>query len=301
MAVISTSGLTKSYGDLLALADLDLEVGEGEVFGFLGPNGAGKTTTIRLFMGLLRPTAGHAEVAGVDAWDDRVEVHRSVGYLPSDPHFPRNVTGWEFLRHLGSLRGGVSGTRIRHLADRFELDLSRPIHTLSRGNRQKVGVVQAFMHDPPIAILDEPSTGLDPLKQVTLNRLLRETADSGRTVFLSSHVISEVEDVADRVGIIRDGVLVALEGVEELKARAIRRVEIRFADDVSWEPFQRLPGVEEVEVRGRTLRLVASGSMDQLVKTAARFEVETFTSDEADLAEVFMAYYRDGADDGGGR
>ena len=298
MAAISTSGLSKNYGSVHALTDLELEVGDGELFGFLGPNGAGKTTTIRLLMGLLRPTAGRAAVAGRDAWGDAVEVHRAVGYLPSDPVFPRKVTGWEFLRHLGSLRGGVPDARIRHLADRFELDLTRPIQALSRGNRQKVGVVQAFMHEPPILILDEASSGLDPLKQATLNRLLRETVDAGRTVFLSSHVIAEVEEVADRVGIIRDGVLVALEGVDELKARAVRRVEIRFADTVDWEPFQRLPGVEQIEVRDRTLRLVATGSMDQLVKTAARFDVETFTSDEADLAEVFLTYYRDDGDGG---
>lgn len=293
MAAIRTEGLTKHYGRVRALADLALEVREGEVFGFLGPNGAGKTTTIRLLMGLLQPTAGAALVAGHHAWNDNVEAHRDIGYLPSDPVFPRGLTGREFLRHLGSLRGGVADARIRHLADRFELDLSRPIQALSRGNRQKVGIVQALMHEPPVLIMDEPSSGLDPLKQATLNRLIRETVDTGRTVFLSSHVIAEVEEIADRVGIVRDGRLVALEGIDVLKSRAVRRVEIRFGQDVPQEPFRALHGVDDIEVRDRRLRLTVTGSMDDLVKTAARFEVETFTSHEADLADVFLAYYED--------
>lgn len=295
MDAITTSSLTKHYGATRAVVDLDLTVEQGEVFGFLGPNGAGKTTTIRLLMGLLNPTSGRAEVLGGDPRRDAIEIHRRVGYLPSDPAFPVGPTGRVFLDHLARLRGGVGRKRVEHLADRFDVDLGKPISRMSRGNRQKVGILQAFMHEPELVILDEASSGLDPLKQVTLNRLVRETADTGRTVFLSSHLIAEVEEVADRVGIVRSGALVALEQVEALKARAVRRTEIRFAHAVDPAPFSALPGVSEVEQRGRTLSMVVAGSMDQLVKTAARFDVDRFTSDEADLSQVFLTYYRDPA------
>lgn len=297
MDVILASGLTKRFGDVLALDDLDLRVGAGEVFGFLGPNGAGKTTTIRLLMGLLDASAGSARMLGHDVRADAVALHRRVGYLPSDPVFPRGLTGRDYLRRLARLRGGVPQHNVTALAERLELDLGRPITNLSRGNRQKVGIVQAFMHEPEVVVLDEASSGLDPLKQAVLNRIVTEVAAEGRTVFLSSHVIAEVEEVASRVGIIRKGRLVALAGVDELRSRAVRSVEIRFAGPVPAAPFAELPGVDDVRVGERTVHLTVTGSMDQLVKLAARYEVESLTSDEAELAEVFLGYY-EGEDEG---
>ncbi|MBW3621633.1 MAG: ABC transporter ATP-binding protein [Actinobacteria bacterium] len=293
MDAIVASGLTKHFGATQALVDLDLDIPVGEVFGFLGPNGAGKTTTIRLLMGLLNATAGSAQVLGRDARAEAVELHRRVGYLPSDPVFPRGMPGRDYLAQLGRLRGGVSEARVAELTERLELDLDKPITALSRGNRQKVGIVQAFMHDPDLVVLDEASSGLDPLKQIVLNRLVSEVAAEGRTVFLSSHVIAEVEEVASRVGIIRQGRLVALAGIEELRARAVRRVEIRFAAPVPAAPFAALPGVDDVRVVDRSVHLTVTGSMDPLVKLAARHEVETFTSDEAELTDVFLGYYEE--------
>lgn len=292
MAVITTAGLTKRFGATRALVDLNLDVGAGEVFGFLGPNGAGKTTTIRLLMGLLHPTRGHARIFGLDAHRDAVAVHRRVGYLPSDPVLPLRLTARAFLAHLAHLRGGVPQAAIGRLVERLDLDPTRPIGALSRGNRQKVGIVQAFMHTPDLVVLDEASTGLDPLKQLTLGRLVRETAAAGRTVFLSSHVISEVEEVADRVGIIRQGHLVAVEDVDRLKERAVRRTVIRFAHPVDPAAFASLDGVERVETHDRTLMLVVTGRLDAVVKQASNHPVEAFTSEQADLTEVFLAYYR---------
>jgi ABC-2 type transport system ATP-binding protein len=291
MDVIVCEGLTKHFGDVRALQALDLTIGTGEVFGFLGPNGAGKTTTIRLVMGFLTATSGQVHVFGRHAFDEAVAIHRRVGYLPSDPAYPLGTTGRRFLDHLAKLRGGVDPRRVDELVDAFEVELDRPIATLSRGNRQKLGVVQAFMHDADLVVLDEASSGLDPLKQATFHRVVREAAASGRTVFLSSHVIAEVEHVADRVGIVRDGTLVALESVETLRSRAVRRVEIRFAVPVDPAPFAALREVRDVRSHGEALVMDVAGSMDALVKTAARFPVVTFSSDEADLSEIFLSYY----------
>jgi ABC-2 type transport system ATP-binding protein len=294
MDVIETHGLTKHYGDVRALQDLDLTVGPGEVFGFLGPNGAGKTTAIRLLMGLLTATSGSATVLGQDAFADAVAVHRCVGYLPSDPAYPARLTGEEYLAHLGRLRRGVDRARVTALADRFEAELGRPIETLSRGNRQKIGIVQALMHDPELVVLDEASSALDPLKQAVLGQVVREVAADGRTVFMSSHLISEVEQYADRVGIIRGGILVALETVERLRSRALRRAEIRFAAPVDPAPFAAIAEVQDVVAEGDLLLLTVAGSMDALVKAAAEHEVVSFTSNEADLSEVFLSFYEEG-------
>jgi ABC-2 type transport system ATP-binding protein len=293
MDVIATHGLTKHYGDVRALEGLDLMVGAGEVFGFLGPNGAGKTTTIRLLMGLLGATSGNARIFDRDAFHDAVTLHARMGYLPSEPAFPSGMSGRDYLDHLARLRGMTDTALRTELADRFELDLSRPIQTLSRGNRQKLGIVQAFAHAPELVILDEPSTGLDPLKQATLAQLVREVVGKGRTVFLSSHVIAEVEQVADRVGIVRSGVLVALETVERLRARALRRATIRFTKAVDPAPFAAIPEVHSAEAQGEMLLLTITGSMDRIVKEAAGYEVMTFSSDDADLSEVFLSFYED--------
>jgi ABC-2 type transport system ATP-binding protein len=289
---ISTEGLVKRYGRNRGLAGLDLEVQRGEVFGFLGPNGAGKTTTIRLLLDLIRPTEGRASVLGLDPRRDGVALRRRIGYLAGDFVVDGRQTGRELLTFLGNLRGGVHQARIDELADRLKLDLSRKIKTLSRGNRQKVGVVQAFMHTPELLILDEPTSGLDPFLQQEFVVMAREATDAGQTIFMSSHVMSEVQQTADRVGIIREGRLVTVDRVETLRERAVRTVEIHFDTPVPADEFAALPGVTDLRIDGTVLRCRLAGRADPLVKAAARHTVIDLLSEEPDLEELFFAYYR---------
>jgi ABC-2 type transport system ATP-binding protein len=290
---LRTQGLSKNYGRHRALEGLDLEVREGEIYGFLGPNGAGKTTTIRLLLDLIRPTRGRAEVLGGDPRRDGVAIRRRMGYLPGDLPIAGRDTAGELLTFLGNLRGGVPGDRIRALADRLELDLNRPIRALSKGNRQKVGLVQACMHDPELLVLDEPTGGLDPLQQQEFLDMVREVRAQGRTVFMSSHVLSEVQDVADRAAILRAGRLVAVEDVDTLRERTLHEVEIRFEEPVPPGAFEGLPDVRDVQVDGTLLRCVVEGRADALVKAAARYTVLTIRSAEPDLEAAFLAYYAD--------
>jgi ABC-2 type transport system ATP-binding protein len=289
---IRTTQLVKTYGRRSrGLAGLDLEVLAGEVYGFLGPNGAGKSTTIRLLLDLIRPTSGHLEVLGADPRTDGVALRRRIGYLAGDFVVDGRQTGRELLTFLGNLRGGVPAGRIAELADRLGLDLDRKIRSLSKGNRQKVGVVQAFMHLPDLLILDEPTSGLDPFLQQEFVAMVREAKARGATVFMSSHVMSEVQQTADRVGIIREGRLVTVERVEELRERAVRSVEIVFDAPVDAGEFRRVAGVSDVTVHGVTLRCRLDGRADDLVKIAARHTVVGLLSEEPDLEELFFSYY----------
>lgn len=290
-AAISTEGLTKDYGGTLGLAGLDLEVHTGEVYGFLGPNGAGKTTAIRLLVDLIRPTSGRAMVLGLDSHLNGVAVRRRIGYLPGDFLVDGRQTSSELLTYLGNLRGGIAGGRIDELAERLDLDLGLRINTLSKGNRQKVGVIQALMHDPELLVLDEPTSGLDPFLQHEFASLAREAAIEGRTVFMSSHVMSEVQQTADRVGIIRRGRLVTVESVEDLRERSMRKVSIQFDDPVRIEDFVGLAGVDDVRIDGCSLTCRLDGRADSLVKEAARHTVVTLSIEEADLEELFFQYY----------
>ena len=253
---IRTWQLTKSYRRHPALRGLDLEVPAGGVFGYLGPNGAGKTTTIRLLAGLIRPTAGRAEVFGFDTVADRERVQRRIGYLPGDFVAYPDLTGAQYLRYLSSLRGGVGWTTVQQLAKRFDLDLELRIGTLSHGNRQKVGILQAFMHEPELLILDEPTSGLDPLMQREFLDLVREVRESGRTVFLSSHIMSEVDTVADTVGILRAGQLVVTRSVEELKARTVAGSTSPSPARCRPGPRAR-PGVRQLDVDQTTAHLLS--------------------------------------------
>jgi ABC-2 type transport system ATP-binding protein len=298
---IATERLVKRYGRARGLAGLDLEVHRGEVYGFLGPNGAGKTTTIRLLLDLIRPTSGRVTVLGVDPRRDGVALRRRVGYLAGEFVVDGRQTGWELLTYLGNLRGGVAGASIDQLAERLELDLSRKIGSLSKGNRQKLGLVQAFMHAPELLILDEPTSGLDPLLQREFIAMAREVKQAGRTVFMSSHVLSEVQQTADRVGIIREGRLVAVERIEALRERAVRKVELHFEAPVSVEEFAALPGVSHLRVDGTVLRCRLMGRADALVKAASRHTVIGLLVEEPDLEELFLASYRDNAGEGGNR
>jgi ABC-2 type transport system ATP-binding protein len=293
--VIQAEKLTKFYGESRGVVDLGFEVEAGEMFGFLGPNGAGKTTTIRLMLDLIRPSSGRLELFGLGAQKDSVDIRRRIGYLPGDLHLYEHLTPREYLRYVAALRGLDGLGDGEALAERFELELGRPIKALSKGNRQKVGLVQAFLHRPDLLLLDEPTAGLDPLVQLTFNELLREVAAEGRTVFLSSHILSEVQRLADRVAIIREGSLELVEAVETLRARAFVRVEATFSELPPQEAFAGLPGVRELERRGPVVVLTLEGSADPLIKALARYEVLTLDIHEADLEDFFLSLYRDGA------
>jgi ABC-2 type transport system ATP-binding protein len=297
-SAIEAVGLSKTYrGGVEALVDLDLRVEPGEVFGYLGPNGAGKSTTIRLFLGLIRPTRGSATLLGLDTQTDAVASRSAVGYLPGDLRLPDRLTGSEQLDSLARLRGAVDTAYRSEVCERLDVVLDRPIRQLSRGNRQKLGLVQAFMHRPELVVLDEPSAGLDPLLQAELRSLLRETAAAGATVFLSSHSLDEVQHVADRVGIIRKGRLTDVDAVESLRERALRHVTVTFAEPVDVDTLEGLDGVRVAGVDGRVVRLSApETAMDALLKAVAPHRVLDFVSEPADLEEIFLELYR-GADD----
>lgn len=288
---IELTGLTKSYGPHRGIEDIDLEVLPGRAFGFLGPNGAGKSTTMRILLDFHRATRGRAVVLGFDCRSEAMDVRRRTGYLSGDIAFHERLTGIEQLEWLGRLRGGVSTGRINELAERLGLDTTRTIAELSTGNRQKVGLVQAFMHEPDLLILDEPTSGLDPLVQHTFQEMVRETAASGRTVFLSSHIIGEIERTCDEVAIIREGKLVTVESIDHLRERSLRQVTITFDADVDAAEFETLPGVVDVAASPRTLTLRTRGGVDAIVKHAARHPVVDFVSEQADLEAVFLAFY----------
>ncbi len=293
--VIRTERLTKRYGSQRGIADLDLAVPQGSVFGYLGPNGAGKTTTIRLLLDLIRPSGGRATLFGLDAHRDSLAIRRRLGYLPGELRLYDSLSGRELLGYFANLRGGLDRGSIVALADRLDCDLSREIRTLSHGNRQKLGVIAALMGDPELVILDEPTQGLDPLVQQTFFAVLIEARAAGRTVFMSSHVLPEVERCCDTVAILREGRLLAVERVDDLKARALRRLELRFANPVPPAAFRDLPGTRELVVADDVLRCAVVGSVDPLFKAANRFELLDVVSQEPSLEEIFLAFYGEGA------
>lgn len=294
--VIHIAGLTKFYGKQRGIIEVNLDVRPGEVFGYLGPNGAGKTTTIRTLLDFIRPTRGYATIFGLDTHQHSRGIRQHTGYLPGELALYGNLTGAELLQYLANLRSGVEWRYVEELAERLQCDLARPIRSLSHGNRQKIGLIQAFMHKPELLILDEPTTGLDPLIQQEFYRMVAEAKAAGRTVFLSSHILPEVERICDHVGIIREGRVIAVETVEALKARALRRLEIRFAAPVLQEAFAGVSGVRDLTIEGNMLRCTVAGPLDALIKAAARFEVLDIISHEPTLEEVFLAYYGGGED-----
>ena len=293
-AAITATGLTKHYGQVKALRGLDLEVRQGEVFGFLGPNGAGKTTAIRCLMDEIRPTSGSATVLGMDAHTDSVKIRHQLGYLPSDLAMYENLTGWDMFRYFANLRGGVDMDYVKQLVERLGAQPDKKVGNLSTGNLQKIGLVQAFMNKPAVVIMDEPSTGLDPLVQREFQTMLREMAAAGHTVFLSSHTLAEVQRVADRVAIIRGGVLQAVEPLEDLRAKAVRRVELAFEESVDQAFFEAIPGVRDVTVTAERVDFAFEGSVTELLQqVGARYEITDIATREADLEEIFLTYYRD--------
>lgn len=293
-AIIRTERLTKTYGSSRGIVDLDLEVDEGEVFGFLGPNGAGKTTTIRTLLDLIRPTSGKAFVFGIESSVDPVAIHRRIGYIPGEFALYDRLTGGQTIEYFGNLRGGVDKAYRAHLIERFDLDPKRKFKEYSKGNKQKVGLVIALQHRPDMLILDEPTSGLDPLMQQSFYELVREAKVEGRTVFLSSHILSEVERTCDRVAIIRDGRLVKVDRTDALRDLAHHEVELRFADAVPVDAFRGIAGVSDLVVEERTLRMRVSGPITPVVQAAARYELLDFVSREPTLEETFLAQYGHG-------
>jgi ABC-2 type transport system ATP-binding protein len=291
--IIQTEHLTKRYGASRGIEDVSLSVNEGEVFGFLGPNGAGKTTTIRTLLGLLRPTSGRATIGGLDCWAQAPEVKQLVGYLPGEFTLDPALTGAQILQYLGNLRGGVDQAYLKQLVQRVELDPSKRFRTYSRGNKQKVGLVQAFMHKPRLLIFDEPTSGLDPLNQHEFYRMVDEVKAEGRTVFLSSHNLAEVERTCDRVGIIREGKLVKVDSVATLTDIKTHEVEVTFAAVPSPDWFTGVAGVRDVTVNngGRGLRMTVQGDLGAVLQAAAQHQAVNLTTREPSLEEVFLRYY----------
>ncbi len=290
-AVVRAEQLTKFYGRHRGILNLDLEVAEGEIFGYLGPNGAGKTTTIRLLLDLIRPTSGRAIVFGHDAAADPGAIHARSGYLPGEFSLYDRLTGGETIEYFANLRGDVDRAYQRELVERLDLDPSRRYREYSKGNKQKVALVIAFQHRPDLLILDEPTAGLDPLVQHEFLTLLAEAKAAGRTVFLSSHVIGEVERACDRVAIVRDGQLVQAARVEELTDLSVHQIELRFAGPVPAAAFHSMEGVSEIRTEGELLRMRVAGPITPIVKKAAELDVVDFVSHEPSLEDVFLAEY----------
>jgi beta-exotoxin I transport system ATP-binding protein len=291
-AIIETEKLTKSYGSHRGIIDVDLVVNEGEAFGFLGPNGAGKTTTIRTLLDHIRPTGGRARIFGIVTTEDPVAIHRRIGYLPGEFTLYDKLTGGQTIEYFANLRGGVEQGYQRDLIARLDVDPSRKFREYSKGNKQKIGLIIALQHRPDLLLLDEPTSGLDPLVQQTFYAVIREAKTEGRTVFLSSHILSEVEKTCDRVAIIRDGRLVRVDRTEALRDLAHHQVELIFPDTVPVHEFESLPGVSDVVVEDHTLRMRVAGSITPVVRAAARYELADFVSREPSLEETFLAQYK---------
>ncbi len=287
---IACRELTKFYGRQRGIENLNLAVRKGEIFGFLGPNGAGKTTTIRLLMGMLKPTAGDASIMGMDSWRDSVNIKLKVGSIPGDVSLYEQMRVHDLLDYVDRFRPGPDRLR-DELSRRLNLDMKKKVKSLSRGNRQKVAILIALMHDPEILILDEPTLGLDPLMQQEFYAILAEFKERGRSIFLSSHILSEVERSCDRVGIVKQGRLVDVRAIEDLRKNKIRHMDVAFREPVATEEFESLPAVLSVERLNRHLRITIRGEVDPLIKQIARHEVLDLTFTQPSLEDFFLSFY----------
>jgi ABC-2 type transport system ATP-binding protein len=290
-AVIHTEQLTKTYGVHRGITEVDLDVEQGEIFGFLGPNGAGKTTTMRVLLDLIRPTSGRAEVFGIETTKDPVAIHRRVGYLPGEFDLYDRLTGADTITYFANLRGGVEPGYVAELVERLDLDPSRRFKEYSKGNKQKVGLVVALQHRPALLILDEPTAGLDPLIQQTFFELVREAKAEGRTVFLSSHIIDEVDRTCDRVAIIREGRLVQVDRIEAVRRLAFHHVELTFARPVPESLFASIDDVSDVEAVDSVVRMRVNGPIGKVIAVAAPYALIDVVSREPNLEDVFLAQY----------
>ena len=293
-SVIEIDQLSKTYGTIQAVKGLSLSVQQGEIFGFLGPNGAGKTTTIRCMLDVIRPTSGTIRVLGLDAQHDRHALHQRIGYLSGDVRLPGDMTGKQVIDYFSQLQG-LQPVMLKDLVARFDVEMKRQLKSYSKGMRQKIGIVLAFMCDPDLLILDEPTSGLDPLLQRTFNEFLLEEQARGKTIFMSSHIMSDVEKVCQRVAVIRKGELVTVEEVEALREKAGQRITIEFEDitTVSPDEMAHVPGISDVTVSKGIYHMNMSGTMDPLIKALSRHEVLRLQVEEAPLEEVFLKFYED--------
>ncbi|MBJ7348443.1 MAG: ABC transporter ATP-binding protein [Thermoleophilaceae bacterium] len=299
-SIIETTSLSKAFGKHVALDSLSIAVEPGEVFGFLGPNGAGKTTTIRILLGLLRPTAGGALVFGLDAWRDSVAIHRRVGNLPGDFAFNDSLTGSEIMRLFSRLREVDTTAAVARLAEQFHADLTRPLRELSRGNRQKIGLIQALAHDPDLLILDEPTSGLDPLMQEEFLKTIEQLRERGKTVFVSSHNLTEIERSCDRVALIRDGALIALEHISDLRHRFVHDVRIEFADAPLGEAFTKFPNTVLKRAQGNVVELeVGADDLDGVLRTATQATIVDLSCGQPSLEQAFVRLYQSGSEGAG--
>src|SRR5690554_1261961 len=300
-SAIQTINLTKTYGQNRGIQDVNLDIRQGEIFGFLGPNGAGKSTTLRTLTALMRPTSGQCLIMGIDPHQDPVSAMANVGNLPTEFSLEDKATGRRLVEYFANLRNVSDLGFADELAARLTADLNRPIRRLSRGNKQKIGIVLSLFHRPPVVILDEPTGGLDPLVQEQAMEILLEARDSGQTVLFSSHVLSEVERIADRVGIIREGEMIAVEDPHQLTAGAIRKVRVRFSEDTPAETVQalaRLDGVEKFDSRAPQLSFDYAGNAQDLINTLPNVDIEMIDIERPALEEIFLGYY--GSDSEGG-
>lgn len=288
---IRTENLTKFYGKIRGIENVSITVHPGEIFGFLGPNGAGKTTTIRLFLDLIRPTRGRAEIFGLETQKNSLKIKSRIGYIPGDLSLYDTMSGKKFLQFVSSLRA-KEPVMADALCERFQVTVDRKIKEYSKGMKQKIGIVQAFMHDPELVIMDEPTLGLDPLMQREFYTFLKEEQEKGRTFFISSHILSEVEKVCDRVGIIREGNIVAIEDVETLKKKSGRLMEVTFSNDITEEDLD-IPQISVVSIENRTVRFKVTGGMDDVIKHLSHFEIKDLVSRGVSVEDIFMHYYGD--------
>jgi len=288
MNIIETKNLTKYYGDIRGIENLSLQVKKGEIFGFLGPNGAGKTTTIRTLLGLLKPTSGEAYILNKNIEEDIVEIRANVGYIPGELNLYEHLTGRQFLDYFSSLRE-TNLSLLDELLEIFELPLERKIKSYSRGMKQKMGIIQAFMDDPPVVIMDEPTSGLDPLLQQKFYEFLKSEKKKGRTMFFSSHILSEVDKICDRVAIIRDGKLVTLEDVETLKNKSGKIIKLKIKEDPS-----KFKGSKDMEIVNGWIEFVTSDDINYWIKEIAKFTVEDLKISDFSLEDIFIRYYKEG-------
>ncbi len=292
--VIHTENLTKYYGKIRGIKDFTLTVNKGEIFGFLGPNGAGKTTTIRLCLGLIAKTSGSITIFGMDSHKDSVAIRKRVGYVPGDFGLIPNIKVKDYLKYLLSLSKYKSDGKMKELAERFDLDLNRKTHELSRGNKQKVGVVQAFMADQDLIILDEPTTGLDPLMQQEFYKLAKQEKENGKTIFMSSHILAEAEAVCDRVAIVKEGRLKIVEEIASLQKKTGKVLDVEFRGPVDVEEF-RMPGVSEIKVDDNRLSLTINENLDSVIKAVATHKISNMSLKTYSLEQLFLQYYKNEA------
>lgn len=290
--VIETIGLTKYFGKFKAIDNLNFTVKKGEIFGYLGPNGAGKTTTIRSILNFIQPSKGEARVFGMDSSKFSMQILKKIGYLPGELHLYNNLSGKDLLKYLGNLHRKYNKALVEDLASRLNVDLNKKIKALSHGDKQKLGIINAFMGEADLLILDEPTSGLDPLVQSDFNQMLLEAKKKGKTIFISSHILPEVERICDRVAIIREGKLIVTEEIETLKTKAIRPLSVTFEVAPKAEDFKSATGVKDVKSDGKVLHCSVVGTLDSFIKDIAKYKVVNIVTEEPNLEEIFMSYYR---------